>query len=65
MKQLREKLDLTQQQLADAIQVSQPTIAAWERGSRYPHPKVGLRLVDFCVGQGMEVSLEDIYNNWI
>lgn len=36
LKRLRKERKLTQNQLADALQVSQSTIASWENGTRQP-----------------------------
>ena len=36
LKRLRKERNLTQNQLADALNVSQSTIASWEKGTRQP-----------------------------
>ncbi len=36
IKELRKKLNLTQQELADKVGVDRVTVARWENGSKHP-----------------------------
>ena len=47
IKELRLERNLNQRELAAAIQVSQPTIAAWESGENEPKATYILRLALF------------------
>lgn len=40
IKELRKDAGLTQVQLADALGVSQSTVAAWESGEKYPRASI-------------------------
>lgn len=44
LKRLREEKELTQAELAKRIQVAQPTIAMYERGTKLPSILVGVEL---------------------
>lgn len=46
MKEAREKLNLSQQKLADDIEISQTAIAAYESGTRRPKFEVAIRLAE-------------------
>ncbi len=46
LKQLRKKHGLSQHQLAEMCQVTQPTIANWERGDNIPRQQALQRLAD-------------------
>jgi transcriptional regulator with XRE-family HTH domain len=39
LKELRLKRGLTQQQVADALNVTRPTVVYWEQGKAHPHAK--------------------------
>jgi len=64
MKQLRNQLQLTQQALADRLDVAQPTVASWETKSRKPSVPVALRLIDLCKREGLRIDLETIYSKF-
>lgn len=49
----RHQLDLTQEQLAEALGVSPSTVANWERGASYPKRKLGK------IEQLLGISLDD------
>lgn len=44
VKELREQKDLTQKELADLINVSQPTVAQYEMGIKVPTIVIGAKL---------------------
>ena len=56
VKKLRSKLGLTQEQFAQKVGVTFPTINSWEKGSRKPHPFLLKRLL----GMGEEAGLKNI-----
>lgn len=39
LREMREKRGLTQQQVADALHVTRPTVVYWEQGKNMPHLK--------------------------
>lgn len=56
LKRLRKQRHLTQQQLAEALNVSQSTIASWENGTRRPDINLLPLIADFY-----GVSINDIF----
>jgi DNA-binding transcriptional regulator YiaG len=36
---IRQKLDLTQRELAEMLGTNRDRLGTWERGIKYPHPK--------------------------
>lgn len=57
---IRARLGVTQQVLADGINVSQGNISRYERGQSVP-PEVAKRLITFAGKRGHELSFDDIY----
>ena len=55
VKYVREKLDLSQTQLAQAINVSFTTINRWENGHVVPSNLARKSLYDFCENNFIEV----------
>ena len=49
LKKLRKEKGLSQQELAEAVYVTRPTVARWENGSRLPDAMMILRLAQ-CLG---------------
>lgn len=58
VKELRDKLGLTQEQFARKVGVTFSTINNWERGNRTPHPFLLQRLLEMAE----EAGLKDIEN---
>ena len=46
IKELRERLDLTQEQFAQKVGVTYSTVNHWENGKRTPQPYLVRRLLD-------------------
>lgn len=46
LREYRKKAGLTQQQLAEALDVSRPAIARWENEDLYPAAKVIVRIAE-------------------
>jgi transcriptional regulator with XRE-family HTH domain len=59
----RSSLGLNQQQIADAISISQQAIARWETGSSYPRLAVLNRLCDFIENKYLENGNESRLRN--
>ena len=58
IKELRDKLDLTQEQFAQKVGVTFSTINNWEKGTRTPHPFLFQKLLDMA----REIGLKNIEN---
>ena len=58
IKELRDKLDLTQEQFAQKVGVTFSTINNWEKGTRTPHPFLFQKLLDIA----REIGLKNIEN---
>ncbi len=56
--ELREKLILSQQELADLLNVSFASINRWETGKHEPTIKVKRRIVEFCKANGISIEEE-------
>ncbi|MDL1965754.1 MAG: transcriptional regulator [Thermodesulfobacteriota bacterium] len=54
IKELRNKLGLTQEQFAQKVGVTFPTINNWERGTRIPHPFLFQRLLEIAEEAGLK-----------
>jgi len=59
IKELRGKLDLTQEQFAQKVGVTCSTINNWERGTRTPHPFLFQRLIEMAEEAGLK-NIENI-----
>lgn len=59
---IRAKLKVTQQALADALQVSQGNISHYERGQGVP-PEVAKRLIAFAALRGCHLTFDEIYGH--
>ena len=46
LKELRKKNGLTQQQLADALDITKSTVSYYERGERAPSPEILIKLAN-------------------
>ena len=54
IKELRDKLNLTQEQLAQKVGVTFSTINNWEKGTRNPHPFLFQRLLEMAKKAGLK-----------
>ncbi|MBA7620531.1 hypothetical protein ES703_27881 [subsurface metagenome] len=54
IKELREKLGLTQEQFAQKVGVTFSTINNWEKGTRTPHPFLFQRLLEIAEEAGLK-----------
>ena len=55
LKEIREKLMLTQEEFAKAVGVSYKAIQNWEQGKNEPSLRYKRKLVEFCKANGIEV----------
>ena len=56
VKALRNKRDLTQEQLAREIGVSFSTVNVWENAHRQPQPFLARRLLEMAAEAGLELQ---------
>lgn len=61
LKPLRSLLGVTQKELGVGIECSQGNIANYESGLQSMPVQVALRLIDFALGRGLVVSLDQVY----
>ena len=54
IKELRDKLDLTQEQFAQKVGVTFATVNNWEKGTRTPHPFLFQRLLEMAKKAGLK-----------
>ena len=59
IKELRDKLNLTQEQFAQKVGVTFSTINNWEKGTRTPHPFLFQRLLEMAEEAGLK-NIENI-----
>jgi len=59
IKELRDKLDLTQEQFAQKVGVTFSTINNWEKGNRIPHPFLFQKLLEMAEEAGLK-NIENI-----
>lgn len=59
IKELRNKLDLTQEQFAQKVGVTFSTVNNWERGTRTPHPFLFQKLLEMAEEAGLK-NIENI-----
>ncbi len=58
IKNLRSKLGLTQEQFAQKVGVTFPSVNNWERGTRKPHPFLLKRLLEMADEVGLKNIIE-------
>jgi putative transcriptional regulator len=62
IKTIRQRLEVTQAELASALGVSQGNVSFYERGQTIP-PAVAGRLISFASSKGVELSFDSIYGS--
>lgn len=60
VKSIRKVLNVTQQELADGVQMTQGNISNYERGQTVP-PDVAGRIIAFASGRGVDLTFDHIY----
>jgi len=61
LRALRERLQVTQAELAEGLGVTQGNVSHYERGQTIP-PAVARLLIEFAKDKGVGVTFDDIYN---
>lgn len=59
--QIRSRLQLSQSELAEALDMSQPNISKYENGQEVS-PETARKLVRLATERGVSVSFDDIYS---
>ena len=57
VKEIRSKLNMSQEQLARELQVSFATVNRWENGKNSPNRMAKKALYDFCKTKGLEEEM--------
>lgn len=61
IKQIRERLGLSQIAFADAIGVSQASVSNYERGTQQVSPDVARRVISVAQERGVTLTFDDVY----
>ncbi len=61
LKPIRSLLGVTQKELGVGIECSQGNIANYESGLQSMPVHVAVRLIDFALGRGLSVTLDQVY----
>lgn len=61
LRDIRRTLNLSQAELASAMGVTQSALSQYETGRCQPLIKHARRLIAFAEGQGVLISLDDVY----
>ena len=59
--ELRQALELTQAELAEALGVSRQRVNMYERGRGEPSPRVAQRFLALAKKHGLEFTMADLY----
>lgn len=59
VKLIRQKIGMSQEDLAHAINVSFATINRWENGKTRPNKLMESVFLDFCQKQGLDIKPQD------
>lgn len=62
LKTIRERLDVTQQALADGIGCTQGNVAHYERGQTLP-PDMARKVIDFSASKGLFITFDHVYGD--
>lgn len=62
LKTIRERLDVTQQTLADGIGCTQGNVGHYERGQTLP-PDMARKVIDFCAANGLVITFDHVYGS--
>lgn len=60
LRTIRQRLDVSQAEMADALGVSQGNVSFYEKGQTLP-PHVAQRLIDFSAGRGLAIGFDHVY----
>lgn len=60
LKLIRQRLHLTQDELAKQLGCTQGNVGHYERGQTVP-PSVGARLIEVCAARGLTIDFNHIY----
>lgn len=60
-KAIRDRLDVTQKELADALGLSQGNVSLYEVKDQTVPPHVAQRLIEFATARGFALTFDDLY----
>lgn len=61
VQQIRQRLGMTQAELAAAVGVTQSAVSQYERGDSQITPNVARRLIELAREHGVKATFDDIY----
>ena len=59
-KSIRDRLGVTQAEIAAALGVTQGNVSFYEKGQTVP-PGAAAKLIEFAKSKGVEISYDDVY----
>lgn len=62
IKKIRLEMNLSQDKFSSCLKVSQSTLSHYEKGVRLPDIKIAKKIVKFALSQGIQTSLDKIYD---
>lgn len=62
VKYVREKLNMSQEELAHALKVSFATINRWENGKTSPNKMARSVFFSFCEQRGLQINVDNQYD---
>lgn len=60
-KRIRERLELTQAEIASALDMTQGNVSFYERGTQDVPPGVAAKLIDFAAERGLKIGYDHVY----
>ena len=63
VKEIRDKLGLTQHELATMLEMSQGNVGHYEKGIQDVPVRIAKKLVSIAKAEGLNISLDDFYKH--
>ena len=57
----RSMTGISQQELANALEVQQSIVSRYETSRQFPHPEIAKRFVLWCRKRKIRMSMEEVY----
>jgi len=59
-REIRTKLDMSQREIGDVLEVTQGNISLYEKGQNVP-PPIAAKLIAYAHGQGLPITYDHVY----